>query len=361
MSLNNSYNGTTPPDSNCRYDSVEDLTELYYIKSYVNRDRNQKTQFYEDTIKDDTKHQNKCERNQSMSVSGSDHVTSYQPMALQNHKYSNAHVDSRKQMYATRNTSHSDLEVDCFQNERANFHNSIETNESDHTRMTFSPETYPVYLDVDSMARLRAARDDQALSDDNRYGNSQGNMDERNELINVKKLQNHKCSSYCKEHCFYASINSSSEIMKLDQTISQRPLLEKSASFSYQHQDQERESHEVLVDTGSRNIDQNLEITDSLLEEVSGSRKVLEFDENLKTAFSAETDNSRYLQQNETIIPMTDQSDIKVIPETSNENNPNTKNREEPEKCDSKNNKYFPENSDAEDFDLKTLKEIVMV
>ena len=58
--------------------------------------------------------------------------------------------------------------------------------------------------------------------------------------------------------------------MKLDQTISQRPLLEKSARFSYQHQDKERGSHGVLVDTGSRNFDQNLEITDSLLDEVSG-------------------------------------------------------------------------------------------
>lgn len=349
MTLNNSYNGTTPPDSICRYDSVEDLTESYY--------RNQNTQFYEKTIQDGTKHQNKCERNQSsiISDSGSDHMTSYQPMALQNHKYSNAHVDPRKQMYATHNISHSDLEVDCFQNERANFHNSIETDESDHTRMTFSPDTYPAYLDVSSMSRFRATRDD------NLYGNSQGNMDKRNDLINVEKLQNHKCSTYCKEHCFYASSNSSSEIMKLDQTISQRPLLEKSARFSYQHQDKERGSHGVLVDTGSRNFDQNLEITDSLLDEVSGSRKVLEFDENLKIAFSAETDNSRYLQQNETIIPMTDQSDVKVIPETSNENNPNSKNQEEPEKCDSKNDKYFPENSDAEDFDLKTLKEIVMV
>jgi hypothetical protein len=83
------------------------------------------TQFYEKTIKDGTKHQNKCERNQSsiISDSGSDHMTSYQPMALQNHKYSNAHVDPRKQMYATHNTSHSDLEVDCFQNERAKTHN----------------------------------------------------------------------------------------------------------------------------------------------------------------------------------------------------------------------------------------------
>jgi hypothetical protein len=48
-------------------------------------------------------------------------------------------------MYATHNTSHSDLEVDCFQNERANFHNSIETDENDHTRMTFSSDTYPFW------------------------------------------------------------------------------------------------------------------------------------------------------------------------------------------------------------------------
>lgn len=367
MSLNNSYNGNTPPDSNFRYDCVEELTGSYYNKSPVNPDRNQNIQFYEEAVKGGTKHQNKCERNQSsiISVSGSDHMTSYQPIVLQNHKYSNASVDHRKQMYVTHNTSHCDLEVDCFQNERAEFHNSIETDKSDDTCMTFATETYPTYLDVDSMSRLRATRDNQVLSDDNLYGSSQGNMDKRKELINVGKLQNHLCSSYCKEHCFSASINSSSEIRKLDQTITCRPLLEKSGSSSYQHihHNKERGSDGVVVDTGSRKVDQNLEITDSLLEEVSGSRKMLECGENLKTVFSTETDDSRYLQQNETIIPLTDQSDIKVISETLIENtcSPNTNNMEEPEKCDLKNNKYFPENSDAEDFDLKTLKEIVIV